>query len=212
MKKNNFSSHSFESRFNIKYQDQTQNFNGNGKLRILKDSIIWGSINFMGIPVVKFYLTPTQVKYYNKIEKTYYEGDYKKIKQIAGAPLDFYHIQNLLLGNTLYPPSSLKDYKISIRPGYYQLENPSDVLTLIKMNPDYKVTKEILIPQPDLKVEIDYDDFKEVNKELLPHKLYLHSRKFSGETKLSINYKNINLNKDLHFPFSIPSQYTKINF
>jgi len=207
-----FNARTFESRFNVKYSDNNQNFNGNGKLRILKDSIIWGSINFMGIPVVKFYLTPSQVQYYNKIDKTYYTGNYRKIREWLGTDLDFDHLQNLLLGNMLYDPSLLKDYELEISPSHYQLKNTSDLLSRIKINPDYKITEEWLTPSDIQKIKITYSDYKRLKKNLLPQKLHIRSFGPEKQLQLDLNYKNINLNKDLRFPFSIPDNYTKISF
>lgn len=212
IQKNNFDAKTFESRFNIKYKDAGQKFNGNGKIRILKDSIIWGSINFMGIPVVKFYFTPSSVQYYNKIEKTYYKGDYKKLKEWTGADLDFYHLQHLLTGDALYPVPLFRDYELEILPGTYRFRNSADMLEEIEFSPSFKVVSEKLTSGNDEILQIQYKDFKEVKSNLLPQKIHLHTKDEKGGINVDLHYKNISLNKDLKFPFSIPSNYSKINF
>ncbi len=212
IKKNEFSARSFESRFNIKYKDASQSFNGNGKVRILKDSIIWGSINFMGIPVVKFYLTPSQIQYYNKIEKKYYSGDYQKINEILGADLNFYHIQNILLGNSLLPATEFSKYELNILPKIYRLKENHSLITEMDVNPSYKVVSEKIVPNNSTQLLIRYTDFKEYSKHLLPLKIRIITHGDSANLSMDIQYKNISLNKDLHFPFSIPSNYSKIDF
>jgi len=211
IKLNQFDAQTFESRFNIKYKDVTQNFNGNGKLRILKDSIIWGSINFMGIPVVKFYLTPSSVQYYNKIEKKYYSGDYRKVNDILGADLNFYHLQNIFLGNSLSPSSEFKKYQLNILPKLYRLTNPKELLQVIDINPSYKVVSEKITPDSQNQIFIRYSDFKSEKKNILPQKIrIIHNGNNKGLT-LDLFYKNINIDKDLHYPFHIPENYSKID-
>jgi hypothetical protein len=209
--KNAFDASTFESRFNIKYKDENQNFNGNGKIRILKDSIIWGSINFMGIPMVKFYLTPTQIKYYNKIEKKYYTGDYHKIKDLIGTELNFKHLQDLLLGNSLNS-NQLKKYTLHVLPQIYRFENEKNLLTQVDFNPNYKVISEkIHTPEGELLI-IRYNDFITAKRNLLPRKIHILHKGKGQNLSLDIYYKNISINKDLKFPFSIPSNYSKIDF
>ena len=210
--KNRFEATTFESRFNVQYKDQYQNFNGNGKIRIFKDSIIWGSINFMGIPVVKFYLTPSSVQYYNKIEKKYYSGDYSKIREILGADLDFYHLQNLLVGDPLFPVSDLKDYQLNIAPTFYRLQNPQEILTELDFSPSYKVVSEKIIPNNTDKLIVRYSDFEAIKNNILPKKIRILNSGAKQNLSMDVLYKNISLNKDLHFPFSIPSNYSKIVF
>ena len=59
--KHRFSAKTLECRISISYSDPKQSFSGSGKIRILKDSIIWGSMNFLGIPMAKFKITPGKI-------------------------------------------------------------------------------------------------------------------------------------------------------
>jgi hypothetical protein len=49
------------------------------------------------ISVVKALITPDKVRFYNKLDNTYFDGDYKYLSDLLGIDLDFQKVQNLLL-------------------------------------------------------------------------------------------------------------------
>lgn len=70
--------------------------------RIITDTSIWLSITpALGIEVARVLLSQDSVKFINKIDKTYFEGDYQFINNKFGIELDFYTIQNALFGTPI---------------------------------------------------------------------------------------------------------------
>ena len=47
------------------------------------------------ISVVKALITPEKVSFYNKLDNTYFEGDFKYLSDLLGTDLDFEKVQNL---------------------------------------------------------------------------------------------------------------------
>ena len=76
-------------RANAKYEDAKQSHSMNADIRIKKDEIIWINIKFLGIPMAKAMITPTKVSYYEKINNSYFEGDFSVLSNWLGTDLDF---------------------------------------------------------------------------------------------------------------------------
>jgi len=71
------------------------------KLRLEKDKAIWMSGTMLGFPLAKIMITPTKVLFYEKLDKTYFEGDFTLLSNFLGTEVDFEIIQNLLIGESI---------------------------------------------------------------------------------------------------------------
>jgi len=207
LKKHRFNAKTLESRFAVSYADQNQSFSGNGKLRILKDSIIWGSLNFLGIPMVKFYMTPSKISYYNKLDRTYYDGNFDLLQNKLGIPVNFSNFQNILTGDLI---KSFDKDKVNLETSknLYQLTPDDAHITSVKVYPFFKIMRELFSNGRQEAVEIQYKDYKTFDKENLPTSILFDI----PQKKLKIRYKSIELNKSLTFPFNLPDNYTEIKF
>ena len=206
VKKHHFSAKSLDSRITISYKDKQQDFSGNGHLKILKDSIIWGSLNFLGIPMVKFYITPKTIRYYNKIDQTYYNGNFDLLHQAFGIPINFDNLQNLLLGDPIINLASYNP-KLQIDKKYYGVHIEDPYVDQIKITPFYKVLWTHFIKPLNSEINLSYKEYKHISQQDIPETIYLELK----NKKIQINYKSINLNKELRFPFKHPQGYKKLN-
>jgi len=207
LKKYRFNAKTFESRFAVSYTDQNQSFSGNGKLRILKDSIIWGSMNFFGIPMVKFYMTPSKIKYYNKLDRTYYDGNFDLLQKKLGIPANFSNFQNILTGDIIKNFDNDK-VKLETSKNLYQLIPDDANVSSVKIYPFFKIMSELFSNGGQNAVEIYYTDYQTFDKENLPTYISLDM----PQKKLKIHYKSIELNKSLSYPFKLPENYTELKF
>lgn len=78
------------------------------------------SIRFLGITMAKALITPKEVKYYEKINGTYFEGDYASLSEWLGTDLDFNKIQNMLLGQPIDDLTQQK-YLSEVTDSFYKL-------------------------------------------------------------------------------------------
>ena len=90
-------------RANAKYKDDKQSHSVTADIRIKKDEIIWINVKLLGFPVAKALITPEKVSYYEKINNTYFEGDFSLLSNWLGTELDFNKVQNLLTGTSTNP-------------------------------------------------------------------------------------------------------------
>lgn len=198
---------------NVRYKDNKQSQNVTAEIRLKKDEAILVSVRFFGITMAKALITPKEVKYYEKIGKNFFEGDYTTLSKWLGSELDFDKVQNMLLGEAM---DNLKKEKYisSIENELYKLENKSKGNTnkafyfeggnfLIK-----KQQIEQINPQRDLTVS--YLNHKEYDQAILPINLVIEASQKGKETTIKIDYNSITFNEQFSFPYNVPEGYERI--
>lgn len=183
-------------------------------LRIEKDHKIWASIKKLGFSGAKIYITPEKVQFYNKLDKTFFDGDFSFISNWLGTDLSFNQLQAILIGETLYPLDAKKYDSEVLEDGYLLQPKQQEKLfeQFITLNPSHFKVKSQEIAQPSKFriLNIDYNKHQKVSKEVLPLDLSVVVVEKTSETKVSIQYRNVSLNPELRFPFKIPSSYKEI--
>ena len=183
-------------------------------LRMDRGKTIW--INAF-LNMIRIKITPDRVQMYNKIDKTYFDGDFSLIKQLLGIDLDFSNLENLLLGETFFKhnSSSLKQVKdnnsvYTLKP--YKLDPTLNVL--YRINPFYfkMKTQEISHLKEEIYLKVNYDDFQEINQQLIPSKMAITINEKQNNTFIKLNLKSVSLNQSIRFPFKLPKGYKLLNF
>jgi hypothetical protein len=209
---------------NSDINNQTNSFSAN--LRIKKDSAIWISISpALGIEVARALITPDSLKFINRINGTYFKGNYKYLNELLQIEVNFKMIQSILLGN-VYLHYSIEQY---IR----DRENTELVLSTLKKR---RIRREVdlEIPQiltqeiwfssvqnkivrmemqdyrPVRKFTVNYLQFEKVDDLSLPNKLII-SAQADKQVKIDLEYSRMTINKELNLPFNIPEDYVSGN-
>ena len=118
---NEFNQQTLAAKLKTNYKDNKTNVSLTIKLRLEKDKTIWMSATKLSIPVAKIMITPDGVKFYEKIKRTYFEGDFSYLSKLLGAELDFDKFQNLLLGQAILDLKEQK-YEASLNGNSHQLK------------------------------------------------------------------------------------------
>ncbi|AUC82908.1 DUF4292 domain-containing protein [Lacinutrix sp. Bg11-31] len=212
--KNNAKSESkfkmLSARLKIESNDGKKSQSVSVSLRIEKGKTIWMS----KLGIVKTLITPTRVAFYNKLDGTYFDGDFTYLSELLGTHLDFNKIQALLLGEPVFKPNT-KDYEASVFEKSYLLQpkNQNDLFELFLLfNPThFKMdSQEISQSKEKRLLEIDYLAYQEVEKEILPERIKILALENKDQLIIDLEYKGIELNQKLRFPFRIPSGYDQI--
>lgn len=200
-----------QSRVKVEYSqgemEQTHSIN----LRMEKDKTIWLSAT---LGIVRAKITPTKVSFYNKLDNTYFDGDFSLISDLLGTELDFEKVQNLLLGEAIYNLET-DNFRADIYDKSYLLEpkRQNELLEiLLLLNPSHFKMDSQQISQ-NLKrrlLQIDYKNYQEVDKQILPQNVSIVAVENNYETKINMEFKSVSLNADLRFPFRIPSGFDEI--
>ena len=199
-------------RANAKYDDAKQSHSLNADIRIKKDEIIWINIKFFGIPMAKALITPKKVSYYEKINGTYFEGDFSMLSNWLGTDLDFQKVQNLFLGKAIDDLTKDKWVSEVVEKMFkLSLPNSSDIAKEFYFEgANYLLKKETITQaSKNRNLEIRYPSFKEEKGMFLPNEINIKAEQ-KNKVTIDIEYKNTTFNENLSYPFSIPSGYTAI--
>ena len=196
-----------------RYVDDKQSQNVTAEIKIEKDKQILISVRFLGITMAKALITPTTVSYYEKINSTYYEGDFTSLSAWLGTELDYSKVQNLLVGEAFDDLRKGK-YTQSIVENLIRLEDQKDSdlkKSFFLDGEKYLVQKEeISQPKENRMLQISYSDSKVFDQGTLPTNIQINAIQPKGKTDISLNYNNISFNEELSFPYSVPSGYKKV--
>ena len=180
-------------------------------LRMGYDNTIWLNA-FLNMVRVK--ITPDRVRFYNKLDNTYFDGDYALINSFLGTDLQFENLQNLLLGEALFELQTNRFNKTA-HPSSYVLrpKRSNDLFELLYLiNPTYFKMDSQQLSQPAKRnvLNIQYPSYQKADGLVLPEKMTITATNSDVQTTLNLNLKSVVLGQPLRFPFKIPKGYKAI--
>jgi hypothetical protein len=210
-----FNQKTIDAKINAKYSDKNTSATITVKLRIEKDKTIWMSATKLGFPIAKVLITPTRVSYYEKLQGTYFDGDFSLLSKFLGTELDYNKVQNILLGQAIL---NLKkgDYNSKIDNMLYELYPKQDnefYGILFFMNPgNFKLNRqEIRNEVKKQLLSVSYSNYKKIKGEQFPENIDIRAIDNTNITTINLEYNSIAFNEKLTFPFSIPNGYKEIS-
>ena len=201
----------------------------NVAMRMRKDSIIWMSVSpALGIEVARAVITKDSVKFINRLNSTYFSGDFNFISKLLHTDLDYEILQSLLIGNSVefyeedeklrsstdkeknqYLLSTVRKRQLKkVMEKNKEMKEP--VQTIWLEDGTFKIVR-ILFQDFNTNREFDaaFGKFEKEDSLLFPHKInYLI--KAEKNISIDISYSKISVNKLQTFPFSIPEKYESV--
>ena len=165
--------------------------------------------------MVRLKITPEKVQMYNKLDRTFFDGDYEIITDFLGITLNFSNLENVLLGDALFNPKT-NALKKELNQTSYIL-TPKKVNELLQVlyfiNPgSFKLEgQSVYQPLENRRLDINYQSFQDIDKQLFPKSITIKVLENQNETDLKLNLKSVILNQPLRFPFKMPSGYKQID-
>jgi hypothetical protein len=196
-----------------RYATEKQTQNVNAEIKIEKDEQILISIRFLGITMAKALITPTRVSYYEKLNGSYYEGDFTGLSQFLGTDLDFNKVQNIVLGRAI---DNLKEgkYLETFADQVFRLDEISDdnmKKSFYIDGTNFLMNKqEITQTKEERKIQIVYSNKKEYEQMTLPLALNINTYQKTGNAQIDLAYSAVTFNEELSFPYSVPNDYKRI--
>ncbi|WP_299114762.1 DUF4292 domain-containing protein [uncultured Winogradskyella sp.] len=188
-------------------KEQGHTFN----LRIEKDKVIWLSASF---GMARMMITPEKVRFYNKLDNEYFDGNYELLSDFVGVDLDFDKVQSILLGQAIYDLKGAL-HLVSVNENSYALQ-PKDQNALLELfyliNPSHFKMDSLQLFQQLKKrfLQVDYKSYQEVDKQVLPKNIRIIAVEDADEVAITMEFKSLAVNEDVRFPFKIPSGYKEI--
>jgi len=201
----------FSAKVKVNYADsKDRKYDFNAFLRIRKDSVIWVSIiAALGIEAFRVMITPDSVRILDKLEKTISYKSLDYVQEIAKLPIDFSTLQDLIIGNPVYLDSNIVAYKqdpdkisMSMLGSFFK--------NLVTVDPkDYSLTNSKL-DDVDLvrsrSANLSYGGYNMAGKWR-----FAEDRKITitetNHLDIEMNFKQVQFDTDVDFPFSIPKNY-----
>ncbi len=201
-------------RVQLVYEDDEKTQSITVSLRMEKDKNIWIKASILGITIAKVLITPTQVSYYETIGNTYFEGDFALLGDWIGTQINFQQAQALLLGQSIFTLNP-SEYSAEVFQGKFKvqpLQQPQNFIHSLFLNPEnFKIISETLSqPNENRLLSIRYGDYQQIENQFFPSEITMDTSEKDSKTKIEINYKKIDLNVDVSFPFDIPQGYEEI--
>ena len=208
-----FDFNTLQARLRVNFDDGKKSVTPSISLRMEKDNKIWMSIKVFGFSMGKAYITPNRVSFYVKLNKTYFDGDFKALSQFLGTEVDFKKVQNILTGQSIFDLKA-KKYKSNWEaPDTFVLspkkedERYNFILKFFQKNmrvANYKLSQE------DKKVTVNYINYQVLDKQFFPESMEFLATKPTKKVALNVDFKGVQKNTDLVFPYEIPEGYSKI--
>ncbi len=218
----------FSAKFSADYENNGKENSFGGQIRIRKDSLIWISlIPMLGIEAVRIMISQDSVKMINRLNDTYFIGDYEYVNRFLNTNIDYDLLQAFLLGTDLQFYEDGK-FRASIDRGEYKLStsarqklkkhvrSSSEKLKIFIQNiwldpGNFKITHADVkeIGRDNIKLESNYGDFEDMAGQLFPREMnYII---WAGNTiRVKAGFSKMSINIPLQFPFKIPASYAPV--
>lgn len=228
LKENEFQFSSLTFKFNAEAEFDKKNNSFEGFVRMKKDSAIWVSISpALGIEMFRILITPDSIKMLNRLNNTYFLGDFSYLNKLLQTDVDFDILQALVVGNdfTFYESESFKArvynnmYHLSTvnrrkLKKHIKTEADKQIVLIqdIYLNPEtYKIKRLSvkMVQKEDRKLEVFYSNFKTISSMLIPANLNFKIQAEKKLIKFRVECSKFRVDEIVNFPFTIPAKYQK---
>ncbi len=222
---NELTFNNLSAKLSLTYNNEKSSTRLQGRLRMKQDSILWISFSpAMGIEAARLILTQDSIKFINRLNKTYFTGEYQMLDTLISTTIDYTIIQSMILANEL-PYYKLDNYSVKADNNMYLLtmekkrkvkrkikrgKSPTNVIVekvwLDPVNFRMRRVEMNEIGDDKKKLVVQYDDYREVEGKMFPFKIKI-SVSADNDIVIDVDYSKVHFDETLSFPFRIPSKY-----
>jgi len=204
----------FRSRLKVTYDDGKRAQELVVNLRMKENEAIWLSATML-IPIAKLLIKPNDIAFYEKFQKTSYQGKLEFINDFFGVDFNYKNLERLFLGRATIDVNKQNWNRIK-NPNFYVISltnKTSSIQPILFYNPTTFMLKEqrLFFTKKKRLISIIYDDFQSVEDNLVPSKMTISFSDDIIRRKIIIEYTRPEVPGNLTFPFKIPQGYKKIN-
>ncbi len=209
-----FNFETLAARLKLRYKDEKTSQNVTLSLRMQKDETIWMSASILGISLAKAKITRDKVQYYEKIDGTYFDGDFRLLSDLLGTELNYDQVQALLLGQPIYDLQDGNYNAVSGQQNYLVVPKKQQKLfdLFFYLNPGEFTLQQQRLAQKkeDRLLTVSYSEYEAMPYGLFPERVAVRAQEGDKSTEIDIEYRSVDVNEAVSFPFSIPNGYKEI--
>jgi hypothetical protein len=197
------------------YRDNAKEREVKAHIRIRKDSVIWMTLNFIGLQGGKALVNKDSITVVSNLENQYYVFDYAELSRRFNFKIDYKVIQAALLGNPILPKRAEDEQsedtffnKLIQHEGTVTIQNLINKSTKKLEHVDFNESTS------GNSIKVNYSDFQPVGDKLFPYKgtIEVTYKTVSGVVNNTIIFEYTKAEvgtKELRFPFNIPKRYDR---
>jgi len=192
------------------YEGTAGKYNFNVSLRMQRNEKIWMSVSVFFIEAARIYITKDSVHIINYLENYSISRSISFLTQYTGQKLTVGQIQDIMVGNSVVTHDVNSSYvyadgrpRITTRMGQYLFaeEYHYEYFRPTKIKGDEATTNN--------KMELEYDEFIQVNNRLIPNFLKLLAVTNTQTISATLKYSDISTETISNWPFKIPAKYER---
>ena len=140
-----------------------------------------------------------------------FDGDFSLISDFLGEEITFTQLEALLLGQAV---ESLDNKDFNIANNNYQFREDAIVTKLFSLRPsDFKVSEQsISKPSEGSYLKMNYPEYQIVDGKIVPLEVRIEAKQRNRDSKVEMEFKNVEFNEQVTFPFSMPQGYSTFEF
>lgn len=207
----------FKSKSKVTYTDATASQNATVDVRIKKDSLIWLSINKVGIEGLRSLITRDSIFVIDRLNDDYQVYDFPSLSKKFNFPITFELLQAAIVGNVLLEEQLTTETNIDKEQGFYLLQQSQRSVTVtnyVSLN-DLKLKRVSIVEKPaNNSLNVQYENFNALDNFLFPYNssvsLIYQSPQGNYNTTVTIEHTKAEiLDRDIKFPFTVPQKYER---
>ncbi len=189
----------------------------NGKIYVQNGKKIWVNVSKFGVNGARALITPDGFKAYEKLDRTYIDGDFSYFNNLLKVDfIDYDKLQNLLLGQIFIDMKAgefnseivQNEYVLSYKDNEKIQRNPQEgkYIQIYTLDSNFRLKNANLKdPKTQMELEISYDSWQKVGTQFFPKtvKVLVKDKKTQ---KVELEYNNFTF-EESQTPFEIPSGY-----
>lgn len=176
-------------------------------LRMDKDQMIWLTAP---LGLVRAKITNEEVQFYNKIDKTYFVGDYSFFSKYLGVEINYDMLQALILGNFMKEANPSK-MELGYTNKAYRLksQNTTFLELIYLLNPThFKLNQQKILDHFNNRtLSVNYASFQKIKSSVIPEKIFIDATENTKSTVVKIEVKGVQLDQELRYPYTVPEGY-----
>lgn len=179
-------------------------------LRILRDSVIWATIDKLGFEIARVFITPDSVFIVDRLNKEYTRKSLKDFLLEYSVNIGFSDLQNALIGKM-----------IALTPMHVESKREDDLEMLlvsditgvtarhwVTVSLPQRLMRSYIVDATGRKLQIENAEWETAQDgSQIPYGRLLTFEDSDGKTEIEILFSEITKNVPANIPFSIPAHY-----
>lgn len=207
-------------KFTAEYSTSSEKKSFKGFLRYANDEKLMASVApAMGIEIFRVLADRDTFGFIDRYNKQFYKGSYDFIKQRLGIDLGFSMLNFIVSGDVKQLPDLFqpkRDFTFSKKEAHLELSKT----VMLKGNTfliEYNYDSSFMLKRVYLKdfstgdfIELMFMEYFEEGIYVFPKSLMISGNSGRKLVSLTLDYKSVEFNKQLNFPFSVSGKYSEI--